>query len=196
MKWIRNLLFAAGGIGMAATAAAVPMTSATITWRGVAGEVVGTSSDVTGFIGGGVWSVASTTPFFGANWIAHDGTTFGPGTYTFDTIEGGAYTGIVVGPGQVGGHILFDYGPSLDQDIVNVWDVMAVPGGWQYTSVDFPAGNPPNPDGVPGIGLIDGPFPGVNWNFDFTVAVPEPLSMALVGSGLAGLVGFRRRKRG
>ena len=79
---------------------------------------------VTGSIGDGTWSVASTTPFFGQNWTAHDGTTFGPGTILIDTVQGGVYTGVVVGAGQVGGHILFDWGVATDIDVINVWDVV------------------------------------------------------------------------
>ena len=88
----------------------------------------------TSSIGGGTWSVASTTPFFGLTWTAHDGVTFGPGTYTIDTVEGGVYTGIEVGAGQVGGHILFDWGVTTNIDVVNVWDVT---GGTTYFSTDI-----------------------------------------------------------
>jgi cysteine-rich repeat protein len=135
----------------------------------------GNDTTITGTIGGGTWSVASTKPFFKAVWTAHDGTTFGPGTYTIDTTpsntaDAATYT-FTVGSGQVGGHILFDWGPVTDIDVVNVWDV----SGNTYTSVDW------DHDGkntyytvypgtsVRGGEFIDGPFLGFNANFNFEV---------------------------
>ena len=174
----------------AGTASAVPMSSATFTMLDPTAPTNNVDPDVTGDIGGGAWSVASTNLFSGLAWTAHDGTTFGPGTYTFDTIQGGIITGVVVGAGQVGGHILFDWGATKDIDVVNVWDVT----GNDYFSTDGIAGNPVNPDGIRGYGMIDGPFPGFNANFDFT-AVPVPAAVWLFGSGLVGLVGVARRRR-
>lgn len=59
-------------------------------------------------------------------------------------------------------------------------------------------------DGVAGSPMIDGPFPGLNVNFDIgsgnslTVIsvseVPVPAAVWLLGSGLAALLGFSRRK--
>ena len=172
------------------TAGAVAMSSATFTMLDATGGTVGIDTSVTGSIGGGTFSVASTTPFFGQQWTAHDGTTFGPGTYSFATIQGGTYTGVVVGAGQVGGHILFDWGVVADIDVVNVWDVT----GNTYTSTDGISGNPANPDGVRGYGMLDGAFAGFNANFDFT-AVPVPAAVWLFGSGLLGLVGVARRRK-
>ena len=172
------------------TAGAVAMSSATFTMLDATGGGVGVDTTVTGSIGGGSWSVASTTPFFGQNWTAHSGTTFGPGTYSFATIQGGTYTGVVVGAGQVGGHILFNWGVVADIDVINVWDVAS----GVYTSTDGIAGNPANPDGVRGYGMLDGAFAGFNANFDFT-AVPVPAAVWLFGSGLLGLVGVARRRK-
>ena len=169
----------------------VAMSTASFTmYDGNGGLVGAVDTAVTGSIGGGTWSVASTNPFFGVNWTAHSGTTFGPGTYSIATIQGGTYTGIVVGPGQVGGHILFNWGATADIDVVNVWDVAS----GVYTSTDPTVGNPANPDGVLGVGMIDGAFVGFNANFDFT-AVPVPAAVWLFGSGLLGLVGVARRRK-
>ena len=181
-------------LGMGAAQAAT-MTSATFTMFDPTGATVGVDTTVTGSIGGGTFSVASTTPFFGLTWTAHGGTTFGPGTYTIDTVEGGVYTGIVVGDGQVGGHILFDWGTTTNIDVVMVWDVACSGGSCTYTSTDGIAGNPANPDGVRGYGMIDGAFPGFNANFDFVAPVPVPAAVWLFGSGLLGLVGVARRKK-
>ncbi|MFC1589229.1 VPLPA-CTERM sorting domain-containing protein [Pseudomonadota bacterium] len=174
-------------------ASAATMTSATFTMLDATGGYVGGAADVVGAIGGGTWSVASGTAFFGQNWTAHSGTTFGPGTYSIATIEGGTFTGITVGAGQVGGHILFNWGVVADIDVVNVWDV----AGDVYTSTDVLNGSPAAGDGVLGLGMIDGAFAGFNANFDFVApaAVPVPAAVWLFGSGLLGLVGVARRKK-
>ena len=181
-------------------ASAATMSSATFTMLSAGGGTVGVDTTVTGSIGGGTFSVASTTPFFGNVWTAHDGTTFGPGTYTFNTaddgVSGPTYTGVVVGAGQVGGHILFDWGTTTNIDVVMVWDVDCSSGTeCVYTSTDGIAGNPANPDGVRGYGMLDGAFVGFNANFDFTTPVPVPAAVWLFGSGLMGLVGVARRRK-
>ncbi len=66
-------------------------------------------------------------------------------------------------------------------------------------------GGPFTDDGISGSPMIDGPFPGLNVNFDIgsgnslTVlsvsTVPVPAAVWLFGSGLIGLVGFARRKQ-
>ena len=169
-------------------ASAVPMASASFIMLDPTGAPVGTDTTVTGSIGGGTWSVASTTPFFGLTWTAHSGTTFGPGTYSIDTIEGGIYN-ITVGAGQVGGHILFNWGATANIDVVNVWDIggpTTCAQAWCSSDIDG--------DGIRGIGMIDGAFPGFNANFDFT-PVPIPAAVWLFGSGLLGLVGVARRRK-
>ena len=184
----------------AASAVTETMTSATFTMFDPTGATVGVDTSVTGFIGDGTWGVASTTTFFGLNWTANSGVTFGPGTYTIDTIQGGVYTGVVVAPGQVGGSILFNWGATADIDVINVWDVNCNGTTCTYTSTDGPAGNPANPDGIRGYGMLDGAFPNFNANFDFvtadnTAVIPVPAAVWLFGSGLVGLVGVARRKK-
>ena len=181
-------------LGSSAASAATMNAGAQFLMLSATGGTVGNFTDVTGAIGGGTWSVASPTPFFGNVWTAHGGTTFGPGTYSFDTVEGGVFTGVQVGAGQVGGHIFFDWNTATNIDVVNVWDV----AGDTYTSTDVVVGAPaPGPDGVAGLGMIDGAFPGFNANFNFTApaAVPVPAAVWLFGSGLLGLVGVARRKK-
>ncbi len=171
------------------TASAATMTSVTFTMYDSTGGLFHIDTDVTGSIGDGAWAVSSTNTFFGLLWTAHSGTTFGPGTYSFDTIEGGIYTGVEVGAGQIGGHILFDWGVTKDIDMINVWDITS--GG--YFSTDVTATNPAGPDGIRGLSMIDGAFVGFNANFDFPV--PIPAAVWLFGSGLIGLIGVARRKK-
>ena len=176
-------------------AGAATMTSGTFTMMDGTGATINTDTAVTGDIGAGAWSVSSTNTFFGAIWTAHSGTTFGPGTYTFDASnaqDGSAMiTGVTVGAGQVGGHILFNWGATADIDVVNVWDV----AGDVYTSSDVVSGAFPTGDGIRGLGMVDGPFLTYHANFDFVAPVPVPAAVWLFGSGLLGLVGVARRKK-
>ena len=87
----------------------------------------------------GKLEIESTTPFAfnGFLWDAHDIRIYGPGTYSFDTgctvaqlknmgcpagSVGGKTISMIVGPGQIGAHILFDWSTTINIDVVNVWD--------------------------------------------------------------------------
>lgn len=172
---------------LAATGAqSATMTTANFEMYDGTGGYVGGASDVVGTIDGSTWSVSSATPFFGQLWTAHDGVILGEGTYSIDTVEGTPLN-FTVGAGQVGGHILFDWGVTSDIDVVNVWDV----SGDTYTSTDVDG------DGVLGLGMTDGAFVGFNANFNFTAPaeVPVPAAVWLFGSGLVGLAGIARRRK-
>jgi len=194
MKWINALTMAASIIGMAGTANA----AITFTMRDPSGSTVNIDTKVTGGfnVTAGTFNVASTKAFFGLKWTAHDGVLLHPGTYSIATIEGGTFTGIQIPVGSTGGHILFDWGSTTNIDVVLVWDnATGLSGPVMVNGVANP------PTGVDGLGMIDGPFPGFNADFDmnqpvsFTGQIPEPMSMALVGSALVGLVGLRRKFR-
>mgnify|MGYP003572583091 FL=1 len=213
-------------LGLTGVAHSAPMSSATFIMLDSGNNLVsntcggsgncpnGVDPTLTGTIGNGVWSVASNETFFGSNWVAKGGSTFGLGTYTFDTLNGGSpgpvYSGMVVGAGQVGGHILFDWGTPNSStacgvaecsiDVINVWNV----SGGTYSSVDFAVnrGNAAQtkstiigPDGINGAPIQDSAaFLNFSPNFDFT-AVPVPAAVWLFGSGLLGLVGVARRRK-
>ena len=180
---------------MLGTSHSATMTSATFTMYENTGQIVpfdlSSVAPVTGSIGDGVWSISSIPTFLFSSSTTHNGTTFGPGTYAIDTIEGGIYN-FTVGEGQLGGHILWDWSVTTDIDIVNVWDVSTVAGVTTYTSTDIDG------DGIAGIGFIDSTFASVPFaaNFDFsTTTVPIPAAVWLFGSGLLGLIGMARRKK-
>lgn len=149
-------------------------------------------------------TLESTTLFFGYTWVAKGLQTYAS-NFTVDTIEGGIYTNVVVGAGQVGGSLLFDWGAadtstacgqaSCNIDVIQVWDVVAnVDGTTSYVSTAVTDSNGTN--AVPGLAMIDGPFQGYNANFNMTTsAVPVPAAVWLFGSGLLGLVGVARRKK-
>ena len=173
------------GVSMAAPTAV----TGTFNMRSPGGNLIGSFPDVTGTFDSiaGTWAVASPSPFFGVNWTAHDGVLLAPGHYTIPTIEGGTYTSFTVPAGQTGGHILFDYGPTLNIDVLVVWDA---------------AGTATDPDGdtIPGTPMLDGAFPGWNAAFDLNpapqlAAIPIPAAAWLFGSGLVGLAGIARRKK-
>ena len=82
-------------------------------------------------------TLASDQPFFTVHWFAHDIRVFSEGTYTLDSgctaaeIQAGTTNcaapgptiDLDVGPGQLGAHILFDYGQATDIDVVLLWDL-------------------------------------------------------------------------
>lgn len=139
------------------------------------------------------WHISSTTPFYGLLWTAYDGVLYGEGTHTVNVNGDGADawgdgTGDVtftVGKGQLGGAINLNFGTTVGNDIINVWDVGA-DGSLQYAYVP---------------GMIDGPFPGFMPSFSFDAgavipaAVPVPAAVWLFCSGLFGLAAVVHRRK-
>lgn len=218
------------GMGSAAVHA-VTTTGNNFTMLDSAGNIVGGTNNVTfiwdetlltGVAASGQVSnatLSSPTPFFGINWFAHDVAIYGPGTYTIYSNcapgspgcgVGSAYN-FTVAPDQLGVHMLFNWGPNLNIDVVNIWDQNQVfgpssmyTGGattsdpwsgddanvWEGMSRDWDG------NGINGAAMIDGPFQGFNANFNVMLhPVPVPAAAWLLGSGLIGLFGVSRRKK-
>lgn len=164
----------------------------TFTWDETYKSSVATSGQVSNA------TLSSTTPFFGQTWTAHDVAIYGPGTYTIYTGcapgapgcgTGSAYT-LTVGTGQVGAHMLFNWGTSTNIDVIIVWNQAAAfgpspmytgPGGsnsaskvWDLMSIDT------NQDvnTFNGTAMVDGPFSGFSANFNLTATVPAAASIS------------------
>ena len=146
----------------------------------------------------GSMTLESNTPFFGFLWTAHDIRVFTEGAYTFDTsctgaqiaagitnCGGGAPLTLIVGPGQLGLHGLWDWAASTDIDVAIVWnffDTFPTTGLqiWNLASTDG------NGDGVPGIPMVDGPFPPFNVNYNLNMDPPFDLSGVSVAIDVIG----------
>ncbi len=176
-------------------------TDVAMTWDGT---VFTQNSDYTGAGSVSNMTLSSATTFFGGLWTAHTIQVFAPGSYSFDTADGGGgpLLNMNVGQGQLGAHMLFNWGSNSNIDVALVWDSNSAfasteygggTGVWNSVSVDA------NGDGIPGIPMVDGAFIGFNANFNLNgitpSAVPVPAAVWLFGSGLLGLVGVARRKK-
>ena len=188
------------------------------------GTLYNSQSDVSadGLTATGNVTLASPTAFFGNVWTAHNIQAFGPGTYTFTTdgntgsaawnttTTGGAASPtqtMTVGAGQVGLHMLFDWGTSFNIDLVDVTNVNGsyTAPFWSgaATTTDSWSGNNTHIWGLAstgGQGMPNGPFVGYMANFNVynganVAPVPIPAAAWLFGSGLIGLVGVSRRRR-
>lgn len=158
------------------------------------GAVVGNFNDISGFVNytDMTWGVSSPSPFFGAPWTASGGALFGEGTHTVnvngdgaDAPAGSENVTFTVGAGQMGGNINFAWGSSTGIDVFQVWDITG--NDWVSSDIDN--------NGIPGLGMVDGPFPNFSANFNFQAApVPEASTYGMMLAGL-GLVGFAVRRR-
>ena len=161
-------------------------------WNGLTTTVT-TSTDFNNL------TISSETAYFFNNWTVHHARMFGPGTYSFDTsctvtqieagvtnCSGGPMLSMTVAQGQVGAHMLFDWGDSYNVDVVNVYDIDAAfttnapatlwVGGnyglypwsgvpdvetkWRLVSTDNDA------DGIAGVKMVEGGLTGWNINFN------------------------------
>ena len=116
---------------------------------------------------------------------------------------------MTVAPGQVGGHMLFDWNCALNIDLVNVWAMDSVFGdGLAATPTDMirpgncgndcgatttdawsgvrttiwdGASTDDDGDGTPGVGFVDGPFFDFDGNFNFMGLRPVVAPTAAAG---------------
>ncbi len=123
----------------------------------------------------------------GFEWNVHDIRVFGPGTYLFDSCENNtnlvapcSIIEMTVAEGQIGAHMLVDWGSEVNIDIVNVWNKNRAfcadePSSCSvYGSIANPvwdlASSDADGDGVSGITLKDSNFANdlsVNFNLNF-----------------------------
>jgi hypothetical protein len=185
-------------------------TAANFTMLDPAGYVVGGTNDVnmvwdgngyssdTDYTGAGSSAnvtASSTTAFFGPGlfWTAHDIQVFVPGTYNFNSTtttsdgESGTLT-MVIGAGQLGMHMLFDWNGSYNIDVV----VVATPGAVFGAGIGLLA-NPGCASTAPGSTLTNCLYDGHAWDFQDTGAQPlasNPWMLTSVdqagGDGIAG----------
>jgi hypothetical protein len=97
------------------------------------GNAYNANSDYTGPGGSANATVSSTAPWFGVSWTAHDVQMFLPGSYSFDSAQGGGnpeagILNVSVGAGQLGMHLLWDWGVWLNIDLFMVFDQNSVFG--------------------------------------------------------------------
>ena len=85
-----------------------------------------------------------------------------PGSYSFPDV-----LPFDVGPGQAGGLITTVWNVSTIPHGI-VWDVTSYSGGQHFEPVDTDG------DGIPGLPMISGPFPGFTFVYEFDVGEPSP----------------------
>lgn len=85
-----------------------------------------------------------------------------PGSYAFPDV-----LPFDVGPGQAGGMITSEWSVNIIPHGM-VWDVIPYSGGQHYEPVDSDG------DGIPGLPMISGPFPGFTFVYEFDVGAPSP----------------------
>jgi hypothetical protein len=131
-------------------------------------------------------------PFFGVPWVAHDIRAFGPGDYTIATSRGNTLH-LQVAKNQIGAHMLFDWNGNDDIDVVLAWNINDIFTGslgnnddqgskgknFGLASIDA------DHDGLPGTPMADGPFAGLNANFNIKLtpqfALPDVTVTAAQG---------------
>lgn len=240
----KTVLGAALAMAFSATAAQAAYT-AVVTTTGNNFSMVGGTNLSTGgnndtvFSWDGTWNtsvvtdgsynatLSSVSKFGGYTWVAHNVNIYGVGTYTFDA---GAPTGnpsvataspdyvMTVGAGQVGAHMLFDWGATntatacgkanCNIDVVVLWEMNNSWAGtgttsvmktsltntvntvWSGVSIDTDM----DADNYSGTKMVDGAFVGQSANFNVNGITAQPVSQVPVPAAAwllgSGLLGL------
>lgn len=173
-------------------------------------------------------TLSSVSKFGGYSWVAHNVNIYGPGSYTFDT---GAPTGaastataapdynMTVGAGQVGAHMLFDWGATstttacgkanCNIDVVVLWNLNQAWGTsassgvfktnttstnststvWSGLSVDTDMDS----NTFNGTAMVDGAFVGQSANFNVMGITAAPSAVPVPAAAWllgSGLLGL------
>lgn len=116
---------------------------------------------------------------------------FAPGTYSLsansDIYSLPSNVTWDLNAGQMGLSGVIDWN-SNKTDFIVAWDVIQNGAMTNYLATDVDG------DGIRGFQLVNGPFKGLNFALDATLATPVPSAAWLLGSGLLGLIGVARRK--
>lgn len=85
-----------------------------------------------------------------------------PGNHSFPGV-----LPINVGSAQLGGMITTEWAVNIISHGI-VWDIVSHPGGQHFEPVDSDG------DGIPGLKMISGPFPGFTFVYEFDAGEPSP----------------------
>jgi|GEM_PF-5858790 len=203
MKWIKGLATFAFVAGMAAGVQAAPITALTVTggnffMAGAGGPLTPAAfanMSVDGSYDGSApaGTAASEAPYAPTSIATFTFGFFGPvATYTqqTDSAAQGPYPGVT---GDLTGTLL-----TLDLSSWTAWwnGTDFNQGGAANTAVTATTDGAGNFTATWSATVVGGAFNGQTGNWTLTghaAAVPEPMSMALVGSSLVGLAGLRRK---
>lgn len=150
--------------------------------------LINTDTTVTGNFdtAGNTWAVSSTAPFYGLQWTATNGVLYGAGSHTInldDSGSGGVGSGtttLTVPAGKLGGHIKFAWGATTGIDVLAVWTISYTDKGvTKYTVTDLDG------DGNPGWGMVDGPFPNFEANFNMQTQAFTGVDLAITQGGVS-----------